>query len=61
MSILNDQNKSIPLSVLLRVRTQMTAKRNKVNEDQGGVKMDFWGIPGSKYDFARNASNSFYS
>ena len=28
---------------------------------QWGVKMDFWGIPGSKYDFARNASNFFYS
>ena len=28
---------------------------------QGGMKMDFGAIPGSKYDFARNASNSFYS
>ena len=24
---------------------------------QGGLKMNFWGIPGSKYGFARNASN----
>ena len=28
---------------------------------QGGVKMDFGGTPGSKYDFARIASSFFYS
>ena len=29
--------------------------------DQGGLKMDFGGTPGSKYDFTRNASSFFYS
>ena len=33
----------------------------KHEADQGGLKMNFWGIPGSKYDFVRNASNFFYS
>ena len=28
---------------------------------QGGLKMDFGGTPGSKYDFTRNASSFFYS
>ena len=28
---------------------------------RGGMKMDFGAIPGSKYDFARNAANFFYS
>ena len=32
-----------------------------INSQCMRLKMNFWGIPGSKYDFVRNASNFFYS
>ena len=55
------ETKQLMSSKILILHTQQLCIISMCPNTQGGLKMNFLGIPGLKYDLARNASNFFYS